>query len=69
MRYVIAIFFPAIAMLLCGKFFQAILCFILQLLVIGWPVATIWAWLVIHDHKADVRSERMMRGWRQHQLA
>ena len=61
MRYVIAIFFPSIAMLLCGQVLQAVLCFVLHLTVIGWPLATVWAWLVIHDHKADARARRWGR--------
>ena len=64
MRYVIAIFFPSIAMLLCGQVFQAVACFVLHLTVIGWPVATIWALLVVHDHMEDVRARRMMSAMR-----
>jgi hypothetical protein len=33
---------------------------VLHLTVIGWPLATILAWLIIHDHKADVRVRRQM---------
>ena len=63
MRYALAIFFPSIAMLLCGQVLQALLCFILHITVIGWPLATLWAWLVIHDHNEDLRIRRMT-AWR-----
>ncbi len=58
MLYVLAIFFPSIAMLLCGRIFQALACFVLHLTVIGWPLATVWAWLVILDHHEEKRLER-----------
>jgi hypothetical protein len=59
MLYVLAVFFPSMAVLLCGRVLLAILLFVLHLTVIGWPVATVLAWLIIHDHKADVRVRRM----------
>lgn len=65
MRYIIAIFFPSIAMLLCGKMFQAVMCLILQLTVIGWFPATVWAFFVIHSHKEDVRHRQLMRAVQQ----
>jgi hypothetical protein len=60
MLYALAIFFPSLAMLLCGKVGQAILCFFLHITVIGWPLATLWAWLVIHDHKEEERTQRLI---------
>jgi hypothetical protein len=48
-------------MLLCGKVIQAILCVVLMLTLIGWPVASIWALFVVHSHLADKRMERMVR--------
>jgi hypothetical protein len=62
MKYAIAIFFPALAMLLCGEILQAVLCVVLHLTVIGWPLATIWAWLVIHDHEAQRRARQYSYG-------
>jgi hypothetical protein len=57
-RYILAIFLPPIAVLLCGKPLLAFLLFVLQITVIAWPVATVIAWLIIHDHKANVRVRR-----------
>ena len=43
MRYLIAILLPWIAFFTMGKIFQGILCLILQITIIGWLPATIWA--------------------------
>ena len=64
MRYLLAILLPPLAMLLCGKLFQAILCLALMLTIIGWPIAAVWAILVVHDHLADKRNERVIRAMR-----
>ena len=42
MRYLLAILLPPVAMLTVGKLFQALLCLILMVTVIGWPVAALW---------------------------
>ena len=67
MLYLVAVVLPPLAVLLCGKPFQAIISFILQLTVIGWLPATIHALFVVHNHNADKRADRMidaMRGGR-----
>ncbi len=61
MRYVLAILLPPLAMFFCGKVIQAIFCLILMLTLIGWPVASIWALLVVHDHNEKKRNEELMR--------
>jgi uncharacterized membrane protein YqaE (UPF0057 family) len=61
MRYLIAVLLPFVAMLLCGKVFQAIICFVLQCTVLGWLPAAIWAVMVVADHKADKRIERLIK--------
>jgi uncharacterized membrane protein YqaE (UPF0057 family) len=66
MRYLIAILLPPLGFLTCGKVFQAILCFILMLTCIGWPIASIWAVLVVADYHADKRAERVARSVERH---
>jgi uncharacterized membrane protein YqaE (UPF0057 family) len=61
MRYLIAILLPWLGMMLCGKVFQGLLCLVLQLTCLGWPVAAIWAVLVVNSHLADVRTHRLIR--------
>lgn len=64
MRYLIAILVPPLGMLFCGKFFQAILCLILMLTILGWPIAAVWAVLVVNAHLEDVRTDRLIRAMR-----
>ena len=58
MRYLIAILLPPLGMLSVGKVFQAILCLVLMVTVIGWPIAAIWAVLVVNSAFADARTKR-----------
>ncbi|MCS6852677.1 MAG: hypothetical protein NZ700_16090 [Gemmataceae bacterium] len=64
MRYVIAILLPPLGMLLCGRVFQAVLCLVLMLTLIAWPVASVWAALVVADYQADKRNARLLRALR-----
>ncbi len=64
MLYILAILLPPLGMALCGKLFQGLLCFILMLTVIGWPVASIWAVLVVSDYHADRRNQELIRAMR-----
>jgi uncharacterized membrane protein YqaE (UPF0057 family) len=61
MMFLVAILVPPLAMLLVGKPFQAILCLVLQISVIGWIPAAVWACLVVNSHQADQRTERLIR--------
>jgi hypothetical protein len=60
MRYLIALFFPWISFFTMGKVFQGILCLILQITVIGWIPATIWAFISISNYNADRRTDRLV---------
>ena len=62
MRYLIAILFPPLAIAMCGKYVQALVCFVLLLTLIGWPLAAIWAVIVVSDRLADERTEKMIQG-------
>jgi uncharacterized membrane protein YqaE (UPF0057 family) len=59
-RYLIAILLPPVAMLTVGKPFQALLCLILMLTVIAWPIAAIWAIFVVHSSFADARNKKLI---------
>ena len=41
---VIAIIFPCLAFFIRGKYFIGIICLVLQIFVIGWIPAAIWAY-------------------------
>ncbi|HLN29549.1 MAG TPA: YqaE/Pmp3 family membrane protein [Gemmataceae bacterium] len=64
MRYVVAILLPPLGMALCGKVGQAIICAILMLTCIGWPVASIWAVLVVSDYHGEQRNREVIRALR-----
>ena len=60
MRYVLALFFPWAVFLTMGKIGQSILCLILQLTIIGWLPATLWAFVAIGGYNADKRTDRIV---------
>ena len=60
MRYVIALFFPWISFFTMGKVGQGFLCLLLQLTIIGWIPATIWAFVAIGGYHADKRTDRIV---------
>ena len=61
MMYLVAVLLPPLALLLIGKPFQAIICLVLQVTLIGWLPAAIWAVLVVNNHHADQRTNRMIK--------
>jgi uncharacterized membrane protein YqaE (UPF0057 family) len=59
MLYLVAIFLPPVAVLLCGKPFQAIVNLILTLLF--YVPGLIHALLVVNNHYADKRTDRLVK--------
>ena len=47
---VIAIIFPFLSFGLRGKYFKGIICLILQIFVIGWIPAAIWAYMDLENN-------------------
>ncbi|WP_318013914.1 YqaE/Pmp3 family membrane protein [Flavobacterium sp. SH_e] len=64
MMTLIAIFFPCISFLLRGKILTALLCLILQLTLIGWLPAAIWAVISLQNSRADRRNARLIKAMR-----
>lgn len=58
MRFLLAILLPPVAVLLCGKPFQALLNILLTLL--GWIPGALHACLVVHHHLEDKRTDRLV---------
>ena len=56
MRYLLAIILPPVAVLLCGKPFQAVLNLILTLFF--WIPGMVHALFVVNSHLADKRAEK-----------
>lgn len=63
MRYLIAIILPPVAVLLCGKPVQFVLNIFLTLLF--YVPGAVHAILVVHNHLADQRTERLERAIRE----
>ena len=58
MKYLIAILLPPLGMLMVGRIGQALLCLILMITLIGWPLAAIWALLVVNSAETEARVRR-----------
>ena len=63
MIWLIAVLLPFLALMLRGKVFQGLLCLVLQITVLGWVPAAIWAILVINADDAERRHRQMMSGF------
>lgn len=66
MLYLLAILLPPLAVLLCGKPFQALLVS-LPLTLLLWLPGVIHAWMVVSNHYADHRQARLIREMRRDQ--
>jgi uncharacterized membrane protein YqaE (UPF0057 family) len=58
---VVAVLLPWLALLLHRHVFQAAFCLGLQLTVLGWIPAAIWAVLVINDDRRERQYRQMLR--------
>jgi uncharacterized membrane protein YqaE (UPF0057 family) len=56
----IAIFFPFLSFFLRGKILTGIICLILQITLIGWIPAAIWAVISLQNSRADRRTDRII---------
>jgi uncharacterized membrane protein YqaE (UPF0057 family) len=61
MRLIIALIFPWLTFFTIGRPFAGIICLVLQLTVIGWLPATIWAVYALGQYKTDIKIARAMR--------
>ncbi len=62
MRYLLAILLPPIAVLICGKPFQAVINLLLCVLL--WVPGVIHALFVAHDYYADQRNKELVAAMR-----
>jgi TM2 domain-containing membrane protein YozV len=60
MRYLCALLFPWITFFTMGKIGQGFLCLILQLTIIGWLPAAVWALVSVAGYNADKRTDRIV---------
>ena len=64
MKYLLAILVPPLGMLVVGRPLLALLCLLLMLTIIGWPIAAIWAVLVVNSAENNARMRRYMKARR-----
>lgn len=57
----LAIVLPWLSFLLRGKVIPGILCLILQITLIGWLPATIWAVVALNNDRAETRNKRLIK--------
>jgi uncharacterized membrane protein YqaE (UPF0057 family) len=61
MRLLLAIFLPFVAFFTIGRPIAGIICLILQVTLIGWLPAAIWAVYALSQYKTDRKIERALR--------
>lgn len=61
----IAILLPFLSFILRGKIITGIICFILQITILGWIPAAIWAALSLQNSRAEKRNEKLIRAVRE----
>jgi uncharacterized membrane protein YqaE (UPF0057 family) len=61
MRLLIALLLPWLAFFTIGRPFVGLLCLILQITLIGWIPAAIWAAYAVSQYQTDQKIERAIR--------
>ncbi|MCC3216747.1 YqaE/Pmp3 family membrane protein [Chryseobacterium sp. X308] len=59
------ILLPFLSFIVRGKVFTGIICLILQITLIGWLPAAIWAVLSLNNERADKRNDRLIKAMRE----
>lgn len=65
MRYLLAVFLPWFVFFTMGKVIQGIICLVLQVTVIGWLPATIWAFMAVNDHHRKKDTDRIVNAMKE----
>ncbi len=61
MRLILAILLPWLSFFFIGRPFAAIICLLLQLTLIGWLPAMIWAVFALNQYKTDKKIEKALK--------
>lgn len=62
MRLAIALLLPWLTFFTIGRPFAGVICLLLQLTVLGWVPAAIWAVYALSQYKTDKKIARALRG-------
>ena len=60
MRLIIALLLPWLTFFTIGRPFAGIICLILQITLIGWIPATLWAIYALSQYKTDKKIEKVL---------
>ncbi len=61
MRLILAIFLPFMVFFTIGRPFAGIICLILQITLVGWLPAAIWAVYSLSQYKTDQKIDQIMK--------
>lgn len=61
MRFLLALLLPFAAFFTIGRPFAGIICLVLQISLIGWIPAAIWAVYALGQYKTDQKIEKALR--------
>jgi len=61
LRLILALLIPWLQFFTIGKPLSGIICLILQLTLIGWPIAAIWSVFALSQYKTDQKIKAAMR--------
>lgn len=61
----LAILLPFLSFIVRGKIITGIICFILQITILGWIPAAIWAALSLQNSRAEKRNKKLIRAVRE----
>jgi hypothetical protein len=62
MRLILAIVLPWLQFFTIKKPASGIICFLLQLTIIGWPIAAIWSTYALSQFKTDKKIKSILSG-------
>lgn len=63
----LAILLPWLSFILRGHIFRGILCLLLQITVLGWIPAAVWAVISLNEARANRRTDRIIKAMRKSQ--
>ncbi len=61
MRLLLALIFPWLQFFTIGRPMSGVICLILQITLIGWPVAAIWSVYALSQYKTDQKIAEAMK--------
>ena len=69
MRYVLAVLLPPVVFFTIGKPIQGIANLILMVTILGWPIAAIWALVVVAQWKSEQGQKKVVEELRRNTAA